>query len=1088
MFTVTGGAASTAYDTTLGGFDSGITVGSTNEYVISVVNPSSAATTSTLTATIASPLTSSADITKSGRGTLILNQVNTAGGGANKTTLNEGTLEIADLDNIGGGTGGLVFAGGTLRLGAGLTDDISTRSISFLLGGGTINTNSIDLALANTLGSGSGAFTKVGAGNLTLNATSIRSGASTLTTGTITIGATNALGVGGDLSIGAGTTLALGVNNISHGLVTTSGASPAITGTGTITASTGFSLNHTGDTTIDAILAGAGGLLKLQSNVVTLTGANSYTGTTEVQAGGLAFSSIGNVGGGASSLGNPANAEAAIIRMGLSTAATTLTYTGSGHSTNRLIGMQGTTGGVTLNGNGTGAISYTSGVRFENAGNKTLTLRGTSDPAILNQIGMLTEAGGVLTLNKSDANTWMINGGSTYTGATQIDQGTLMIGVNNALPTTTTVRIGTGATAGTFDLNGFDQTIGSLSSTTNSVSVTNTIVVDAGKTLTVTGAVTIGANVAAGATTLLNATGGGSFVNNNDGGTFQIGGATGGTNTNVATVDFSGLSNFTVNVGSAGTFRVGDNNTNTSGSPASGSTLILASTSASITAGTLSLGQGTGQGSAVQTLSLGAGTNIINADTINIGGNTTRSGGSLNFAGASGSVVIRAFNGTDAAVVNMVNGAVNTGIANNTSFLLAGHNADALISTMTMAAKSAGTGATTSTFTFDQGTLDITTLEMVRNTGAYGGTASANVTIGGGTATIDTVNMALNSSSAAATATANLNISGGTVTLGTGTGTAINMANASASRTSTSNINLTGGTVEVTGNIVRTGGAGTENATVTLNGATLDLNGNSIGASAQTITFAAQSGTLSGLAELNGGGLLDKTTAGSLSLGNGNLYTGGTTLTQGTLLATNTTGSATGSGAVSTLASTVLGGTGSITPGSGNAVTVNGTLQVGGASPVAGQTLTIATNAASLTIKSLLTFDLFSGDSSGTTNGISSADRLLLTGNSNGAMVALGAASVFEITTSISSGWAAGSSWQLIDWAGLTPTGTFSNLSGGPIGNFSNLPDLSTFGLGWDVSAIYSTGIVSIAVVPEPSRAMLLLLGLLGLFLRRRRD
>jgi hypothetical protein len=326
------------------------------------------------------------------------------------------------------------------------------------------------------------------------------------------------------------------------------------------------------------------------------------------------------------------------------------------------------------------------------------------------------------------------------------------------------------------------------------------------------------------------------------------------------------------------------------------------------------------------------------------------------------------------------------------------------------------------------------------------------------------------------------------VILGTVSGTSINMANASAGRTVTSDITLTGGTVEVTGNIVRTGGAGTENATVTLNGATLDLNGNSIGASAQTITFAAQSGTLSGLAELNGGGLLDKTTAGSLSLGNGNLYTGGTTLTQGTLLATNTTGSATGSGAVSTLASTVLGGTGSITPGSGNAVTVNGTLQVGGTSPVAGQTLTIATNAASLTINSLLTFDLFSGESSGTTNGISTADRLLLTGNSNGAMVALGAASVFEITTSVSSGWAAGSSWQLIDWAGLTPTGTFSNLSGGPIGNFSNLPDLSTFGLGWDVSAIYSTGIVSIAVVPEPSRAMLLLLGLLGLFLRRRRN
>jgi fibronectin-binding autotransporter adhesin len=124
LFTVTGGATSTAYDTALGGFDSGITVGGTNEYVIHVVNPSSAATTSTLTATISSPLTSSADITKSGRGTLILSGSNTAGGGANKTTINEGALQIGDLDNIGGGTGNLVFAGGTLRLGAGFIDDI----------------------------------------------------------------------------------------------------------------------------------------------------------------------------------------------------------------------------------------------------------------------------------------------------------------------------------------------------------------------------------------------------------------------------------------------------------------------------------------------------------------------------------------------------------------------------------------------------------------------------------------------------------------------------------------------------------------------------------------------------------------------------------------------------------------------------------------------------------------------------------------------------------------------------------------------------------------------------------------------------
>jgi fibronectin-binding autotransporter adhesin len=253
----------------LGGFDSGITVGGTNEYVIHVVNPSSAATTSMLTATISSPLTSSADITKSGRGTLILSGSNTAGGGANKTTINEGALQIGDLDNIGGGTGNLVFAGGTLRLGAGFTDDLSTRTISFLLGGGTLDTNGIDLTLANSLGSGAGGFTKTGAGNLTLNGTATYTGNSVLSLGTITIGANNALGNGGNLTLAGGTTLALGTNSLSHALVTTSGASPLITGTGTLSASTGFFLNHTGDTTIGAILAGTGGLLKAQANVVT---------------------------------------------------------------------------------------------------------------------------------------------------------------------------------------------------------------------------------------------------------------------------------------------------------------------------------------------------------------------------------------------------------------------------------------------------------------------------------------------------------------------------------------------------------------------------------------------------------------------------------------------------------------------------------------------------------------------------------------------------------------------------------------------------------------------------------------------------
>ena len=71
-----------------------------------------------------------------------------------------------------------------------------------------------------------------------------------------------------------------------------------------------------------------------------------------------------------------------------------------------------------------------------------------------------------------------------------------------------------------------------------------------------------------------------------------------------------------------------------------------------------------------------------------------------------------------------------------------------------------------------------------------------------------------------------------------------------------------GSFVTVTGNIVRTGGAGTENVTLTLDGSTLNMSGNSIGSGGANINFAAASGTLTNLAQLNGGGLLDKTTAG----------------------------------------------------------------------------------------------------------------------------------------------------------------------------------------------------------------------------------
>jgi autotransporter-associated beta strand protein len=201
----------------LGGFADGLLVGGT-EYLFHVQNPSTAVNAGNLVVGVSSPLASAADLTKSGRGTLILSGVNLAGGGARRTVLNEGLLEIADLDAIGGDTGALIFAGGTLRFGSGFADDLFGRTITILEGGMGLDTNGVNQTITTALGTGVGRIAKFGLGDLTLNSPVSNGGPVLIGGGRVVFGVPGALANGWDLQLGEGVTtgsLDLGSSNFT---------------------------------------------------------------------------------------------------------------------------------------------------------------------------------------------------------------------------------------------------------------------------------------------------------------------------------------------------------------------------------------------------------------------------------------------------------------------------------------------------------------------------------------------------------------------------------------------------------------------------------------------------------------------------------------------------------------------------------------------------------------------------------------------------------------------------------------------------------------------------------------------------------
>lgn len=437
-----------------------------------------------------------------------------------QTTLTSGVLAIASDVNLSGTASTLSFNGGTLRVtGTSLTTLNPNRTTTFAAAktaGFDIPDASNTFAVAQNMNQGTGGLTKAGPGTLFLTGTNSFSGATAVNAGTVHYakqvslynngtanwnaaninaksGATLTFSVGGAGEFTSGNVTTLLTNLASSSSASAGMNAGASLGFDTTNASGGlFTISDViADTT--GASGGARGLVKLGSGTLALTGANTYTGVTTVQAGALqaaanalantssisingAFLSAVNynpsaaltldatgsarISGAGLSLAAVTNANTTANALEFTSATETITLaslSGAGSTRFRSGASIGGTisqgfvtidgvatlatmaGGTVALGGGSGSITTLTGGRIDLVNNVALAVQGGTFGGTIAGTGSLT---------KSGAGRLMFTESQTYTGNTIISGGTLALGAAASLITSPTIVVGSDGSAG----------------------------------------------------------------------------------------------------------------------------------------------------------------------------------------------------------------------------------------------------------------------------------------------------------------------------------------------------------------------------------------------------------------------------------------------------------------------------------------------------------------------------------------------------------------------------------------------------------------------------------------------------------------
>jgi autotransporter-associated beta strand protein len=260
-----------------------------------------AATTLTVAsaATLSGVVSGAYSLTKAGSDELNLSGVNTFSG---PTNVDAGVLTLSGGSALINSMAVTVNAGGTLKL-------ASSEEIASLAGAGAVNLQGNVLSVSGAADttfsgvmSGAGSLVKTGAAVFTLSGANTFSGGVTLSDGAIQAGNNAALGTGtvtfsaGRISSDSATARTLANEFAMSGTLGLGDATNngALTLSGNVALGAATTLTVASAATLSGVVSGAYSLTKAGSDELTLSGVNTFSGATNVDAGVLTLS-----GGGA---------------------------------------------------------------------------------------------------------------------------------------------------------------------------------------------------------------------------------------------------------------------------------------------------------------------------------------------------------------------------------------------------------------------------------------------------------------------------------------------------------------------------------------------------------------------------------------------------------------------------------------------------------------------------------------------------------------------------------------------------------------------------------------------------------------------